>query len=581
MAGIAEGRKPTDWNCQHIRNVFRVLGFVLASAHSFVARNSFGPDCRSYVEVARAYLRHDWAMAINAYWSPLYSWFLVIVLCITRPTLRSEIPIIHFANLLVFLACMASFEFFWSRVVRLASMPGSRSDLSPLPVSALWVLGYAAFIWETAGSLMALVGPDLCVTAVVFLAAGLLLQFQVADQPLGTYAWFGAVLGVGYLTKSVMFPMAFVFLAASLASQPQRKHAARLALAFTVFLALAIPEGVLLSHAKGHLTFSDTHKMSVPWSTFGLPVRHWQGQPPGFGVPTHPTRKVYQHPAVYEFNGPIRASYPPWFDPSYWNEGMHARFDPSTIAKHAARNAVRILSYFAVPQVWLVGILLLVLTVEPGATAAAVSRCWFLAVSSAAVFCLYALTFSEYRFMPAWKILVWAAILAGLRLTARRASLPAYRWLAAGVAFIMLASVANGIRGEYVEGRHDDATPEYQTAEGLRKMGLRPRDKVGIMGFDNDAIWPYLAGFSVVAEIDTQDVCDFWKAPAQVQADVLLRFRQAGATAVVANTGGGMKSTTSSPPADYLTCGRPWTGWDRIDGSTNHVYFLPNQDTAK
>jgi hypothetical protein len=573
MTDTAGGMQVADWNCQRIRNAFRALGLVLASAHSFAARNAFGADCRSYVEVARAYLRHDWAMAINAYWSPLYSWFLAIVLGATRPSIRSEIPVIHFANVLVFLACMASFEFFWSRVVRLARIWVGRTDISSLPVSALWILGYAAFTWEAAGSLIALVTPDLCVTAVVLLAAGLLLQFHAADQPLGTYAWFGAVLGIGYLTKSVMFPMAFVFLAISLASQP-RKRAARLALALAVFLAVAAPEIVLLSHAKGHLTFSDTHKMSVPWSTYGLSNRNWQGQPPGFGVPAHPTRKIYEHPEVFEFNGPIRASYPPWFDPSYWNEGMQAPFGLGTIAKHAARNAIRILSYFAMPKVWLIGVLLMLLSVKPGATLAAVSRWWFLVAPSVVVFCLYALTFAEYRFMPAWKILVWAAILAGLRVSVRRASLPAYRWLAVVVAFVMLASVANGIRGEYFAGRPDDATPEYQTAEGLRKMGLQTGDKVGIMGFDNDAIWPYLAGFSVVAEIDTRDVCDFWSAPPPVQADVLQRFRLAGARAVVANNGGSIKSTTSPTPADYLTCGRPWAGWDQIDHSANHVYFL-------
>src|SRR6266446_8335685 len=157
-----EGTQAADWSCRRIRNVFRALALIVAAAHSFVARNAFGPDGRSYVEVARAYLHHDWAMAINAYWSPLYSWFLAIVLGVTRPGLRSEIPVIHFANLLLFLACMASFEFFWSRVVNLARMPTGRKDISSLPASALWILGYAVFTWESAVALLPLVSTDLC-----------------------------------------------------------------------------------------------------------------------------------------------------------------------------------------------------------------------------------------------------------------------------------------------------------------------------------------------------------------------------------------------------------------------------------
>jgi hypothetical protein len=514
-------------------------------------------------------------MAVNAYWSPLYSWFLAVVLGTVRPSLRSEIPVIHYANLLIFLACMASFEFFWSRVLRSTRMRFvTHDDVSPLPLPVLWVLGYALFIWEIVGSLVVLVTADLCVAVLVFLGAGLLLELHFSEQGLATYALFGGVLGVGYLAKAIMFPMAFVFLAAAIVSQLNRKHAVRLTIALTVFLALAVPEIIVLSHAKGYLTFSDTGKLNVVWGTFGLPYRNWQGQPPGFGVPVHPTRKIYEHPAVFEFNGPIGASYPPWFDPSYWNEGMQTPLDLRAIGKHAVQNGFRILMDFTLPRVWLLAILLMTLWVEPGATVFAISRYWYLIGISGAVFCLYALTFSEYRFMPAWKFLVWAAILSGFRLSRSRANLPVYKWVAALVAIVMLGALANSIRAEYVKGRPDNAFPEYQTAEGLQKMGLQRGDKVGVIGFDNDALWPYLAGFSVVAEINSQDVCAFWSASQSIQSEVLQRFRQAGARVVVANNGGAIKSTTRSTPANYMTCGQPWTGWRQIQGSPNHVYIL-------
>ena len=40
----------------------------------------------------------------------------------------------------------------------------------------------------------------------------------------------------------------------------------------------------------------------------------------------HPTRQIMTHPPVFEFDGPVPGTYPPWTDPSYWNEGVHPRF---------------------------------------------------------------------------------------------------------------------------------------------------------------------------------------------------------------------------------------------------------------
>ena len=38
------------------------------------------PDSISYLEMGDAFLRRDWQMAINAYWSPLYPWLLAVAL---------------------------------------------------------------------------------------------------------------------------------------------------------------------------------------------------------------------------------------------------------------------------------------------------------------------------------------------------------------------------------------------------------------------------------------------------------------------------------------------------------------------
>ena len=116
------------------------------------------------------------------------------------------------------------------------------------------------------------------------------------------------------------------------------------------FVALATPQIVLLSLAKGRVTFSDTGKLAYAWYNYGLPLRNWQGQPAGSGTPVHPTRKLYEHPAVYEFNGPIRSSYPPWYDPSYWNEGLSPHFQLGTVARHVVHDTVELGANFLHPS---------------------------------------------------------------------------------------------------------------------------------------------------------------------------------------------------------------------------------------
>jgi hypothetical protein len=96
---------------------------------------------------------------------------------------------------------------------------------------------------------------------------------------------------------------------------------------------------------------------------------------------------------------------------------------------------------------------------------------------------------------------------------------------------------------------------------------------VGAIGFDNDAYWAYLARFDIVAEINTEDTCLFWSEPPAIQSQVLEKLAEAGASVVVANTGGGVKTTSRAVPFDLAGCARPGPQWKNIEGSPNHAFF--------
>jgi hypothetical protein len=555
-----------------------VLAILLASIQTFAVRNSITPDGMSYLDLARAYLRHDWAMAINGYWGPFYSWLVALVLGIAKPSIRWEYPVVHVLNLFVFLSTMAAFEFFFATALSYResltlNMPQATSRLSHFQ---LWTLGYALFLWLTVGNVLYLINPDLCLATVVFVVAALLIRIKMGMENRALlYVLFGFMLGLGYLVKAVMFPMGFIILAVAFLVNKSKKHRQRTILGVAVFLAVCAPQVLVLSISERHLTFSDTGKLAFLWYNYDLPLRNWQGEPPNSGIALHPTRKLWSHPSVFEFNGPIRATYPPWYNPGYWNAGMAHSLQPWIVMRHTIPRIARILSAFTQPRAWLVGILLILFGADPKATARALSSYWYLIVPPVAISGMYSLTWVDQRYLAVWELLLWACLLLSVRKRTRFAGAErAYDGLAVLVALALIAAVAYGSYGQIVHGRRDDARPEYATAEGLLSLGLRSGDKVAAIGFDNDVYWAHSARLAVVAEINSDEACEFWRAPSLLQTQILRKLASANVKALVANLGGGVSSTTSAVAPDFRSCAASRSGWRNIPGSPNEALLL-------
>ena len=89
-----------------------IAAVALGAADTWATRFTMNPDGISYLDMGDAYLRGDWYMAINAFWSPLYSWILGLVLKVVKPSAYWEYPLAHLLNFVVFLAALICFEFF-------------------------------------------------------------------------------------------------------------------------------------------------------------------------------------------------------------------------------------------------------------------------------------------------------------------------------------------------------------------------------------------------------------------------------------------------------------------------------------
>src|SRR5215208_5932895 len=176
---------------------------------------SMNEDGVSYLDLGDAYLAGDWR-PINSVWSPLYPLILGSVLRLVRPSLQWEFTVVHLVNFGVYVLALICFEFFW-RETRRALETEVRSDPGKiiLPEWAWWTFGHTLFIWSAVVLIrLRTVTPDMVVAAIVYLAAGLLVRIGTAQSRPTTHPAFGGLLGLGYLTKAVMFPIGLIFLGA-------------------------------------------------------------------------------------------------------------------------------------------------------------------------------------------------------------------------------------------------------------------------------------------------------------------------------------------------------------------------------
>jgi len=391
-----------------------------------------------------------------------------------------------------------------------------------------------------------------------------------------TFVALGLVLGFGYLAKAAMFPLAFVFVGVSWwAVGGGRRGAWRAAVAAVVFLVVSSPFLIALSWAKGRVTFGDSGKLNYTWYVNGVGYRHWQGEPAGSGIPKHPTWRVLQEPAVYEFGSPVGGTYPHWFDPSYWYDGLAPRFD---LFRHTKNMLWRPYLYsfflFALHGSLVIGLFTLFYMSERGRPVIKdVGSSWFLLVPALAGFALYMQVYVETRFIGSFVTLLVLGLFSSVRLPDSLES----RRLVACVMIIIVAMFGltvgpSSARAAYTSVREitrgRDAAPNvyWQVAEELKRMGLQPGDKVASLNYSNNdnVYWSRLAKVQIVAEMFSdayrKDEDDFWKADGVVRARIIETFAKAGANIVVAY---------DVPP--WATA----EGWRRIGNTGRYVYFLP------
>jgi hypothetical protein len=546
-----------DWG-RFGQGIALLVVLVFGLVRAWVERFSMDVDGISYLDLSDAFARRDWHNFLNAYWSPLYPILLGISRLVLPTSKRWELPSGHLLNFVIYAATLGCFEYLYAALRdSLISTDGEGDTFALIGEWPLWMLAHALFLWVSL-DLITLwnIGPDLCVSAFVYVIAGLILRFR-QDSSWKLATALGVILGVSYWAKAVMFPLAFVFMGTALLCAPNVRTAVKRGLVTAaIFAAVAGPLVGTLSMQKHRLTFGDSGRLAyASLVSPGGQLHDWQGES-ALGIKAaHPVRKIMSEPDVYEFAEPIGGTYPPFFDPTYWEEGWVPRFSlraqVRTIARHLLLYAELLLHQNnALPAT----VLTFLLVLGKGARRT-VSRNWPLFLMCGAGFGIYMLVLTEYRYIAAYVALLWLALLSSFRVPRHLRTMSGC--LVGTVALALLISVVDSTVRSVREGGPMPEARDIVVSDRLDAMGLHPGD--GICSINGAGLYSArLSRAKVIAEI--RDVPGFWRLSPEKREVVFQKLAQIGVRMVLA-----------PDPGPLLT---PDSSWLKVEGAPLYAHPL-------
>ena len=460
----------------------------LGAAQAWVTRFTMNPDGISYLDIGDAYWRHDWHNAINAYWSPLYSWILGFFINVIKPSPYWEYPLVHLVNFLIYIATLGCFEYFlttWIDIHR-------RSDKKKfLPVFFWRVLGYTLFI--TASLVLNgldLATPDIAVSGLAYLAAALLLRIACGFSTFRSHAMLGIVLGLAYLAKAAMFPVGLVFLiTASLAGGRSALSLKRSAVAAAGFCIVAIPFIVTLSWTHKRIMFS-----AVGPIAYEVYVDHVNQFIPMGPDLLHRVHRLLDSPETYEYAEPFHATYPLWFDSDYWHQGLKPYFSLSGEKGMVLYGLALYLYILCIPHSVILVALLVLLLIGPNAQQYRSIAVWPLVIPSVIALAMYLVVYTESRYVAPFICLLWFAAFSRVRVDRT----PRWNRALAVVGLLSLGTATYFVRAATLHaGTSGNGVPIYsEAAEKLSALGVRPGDKLATVAAE-----PYAEGGAFVARL--------------------------------------------------------------------------------
>jgi hypothetical protein len=489
------------------------LLLILGAIEGWFWRTDFATDAISYLDISRALPAKDWKMVFNPLWSVGYPFLLAVARPIFPATASGEWLSIHVVNLAIFLVAwltflylLRSFDYFFA---------GLPLDVAIRRHRFLLLTGSCVFLGiELCIDTVSRVGPDLLVSTFFLLATATLMRLlrnQSRRKALLLGAILGLILGAGYWTKGIFLPLSFILLLVTAAALLSKKRSPIPALAaFIVFAVVAAPYAAGLSWSFGRFTLGESGRLNYAFHVNYLPRwTNWQGGPPGYGMPIHPTHQVMKNPNLFVFGEPYHNTYPPFGNVVYWYEGYRQFWS----AKYQAIGIARDLWYlftilFTQPIFYAVAlstILLLAASDDRKEWLRTAGRLWPFYLPALLAIALYVQVHLEARYLGSFLAILCLTPFVTASVAKTMPS-PKIQWL------VLLVMAAGAVLNYAVEDRNVFANlrhhytyrdnPQWKLGLGLERLGLQPGDGIGVVGGPNaSSTWAYIAHLRIVAEL--------------------------------------------------------------------------------
>ena len=291
-----------------LRLVFWTIGVLITCFQAWAFRCSVSADSISYLDMSDGVMPGgEWQRLINGTWSPLYPFLLGLFRRAFNISPPNEIVAAHFFGIGLFIFAFACFEVFLTKFLCTMQSPDTAKGLNNTSQWVFLALAYGLFLWSSLSAItLQFLRPDMLMSAFVYIATGMLLNLSSRRATWRDYLTLGFVLGIAYLAKEPMLPIAVLILAISLFWVENWRPALKMAAAsLAVILLIGSLYFVPLSHLRGRFTLGDSgaYNYLVNVDRAG-PGKGWYLENPGKGTGTflHPPQRIFQSPPVLRFS---------------------------------------------------------------------------------------------------------------------------------------------------------------------------------------------------------------------------------------------------------------------------------------
>lgn len=528
-----------------------MLGYVRYDAYQIDG------DAVSYMDLASAMVHGRWHDVVNGLWNPGYPALLALGKILIHPDRMHELHLFYWINCCIFLASIGCTWFFIRSIlrVRMACTAAAGGADWALPMPLFYVVSYAAvfFSWQNEFS-VGKIRVDGFFASLLLLAFAFLLRSIITPRLIFDLG-LGFSLGLAYLVKSPGFVLSmctFGLLAIYGLLIHKRKYRPwRLLTSAAVFIVVAGPYITALSIQKGRVDFGDSGKLNYAWYVSGTEAQHLlNNQPARFGDATihlkHSEIEILSNPLVVYFPQFPHATYGPWFDPSYFNDGIHPQVNPGRQLRLSIQQSHHLLLFFIVHALLIAFLAFCFACGMKIERTRPVRWMWvLLCIFVSFSFAIYLGVHFLDRYVAGQ---FWIAFIATAGLMMTSSDKQKYRvqgaaaFFAIAILLLGLQSIVQERQAIVMEGiGHGWHNPtEYGAALALRANGVMPGDSVACFRACNTGVyWARLAGVQVRSEIydpaymsDAMSGNEIWpKLPNKAAA--LEALRSTGAKALV------------------------------------------------